>query len=145
MPASMKPRARWAVAVESHGLCPQPESADLDAVGTEIREVRLTKEGTGSYYSWRTKMAGVPLEGFDVYTDVEPNKHITDKSSSAWVAPGRRPFEPERTGTTVTMEHHSRSFWRIPPTGLPGRPGQGEDDADVYAACEGPYRGLAYS
>ena len=93
------------------------KSAGLDPLGTEYREVRLTEEGTGSYYSWRTKMVGIPIEGFDVYTDVVPNKHITDKSSSALVGTWDYTFEPDGSGTKVTMEHHSRSFWGIPPLG----------------------------
>ncbi|MGZ4437337.1 MAG: SRPBCC family protein [Nocardioides sp.] len=90
------------------------KSADLSPVGTEIREVKMTEEGTGSYFSWRAKMAGVPLEGFDVYTDVVPNKHISEKSSSAMVGDWDYSFEPEGTGTRVTMEHRGRSLWRMP-------------------------------
>lgn len=93
------------------------KSEGLDPFGTEYREVKMTKEGTGSYFSWRVKMAGVPLEGFDVYTDVVPNKHITDKSSNALVGTWDYTFEPEGSGTKLTMEHHSRSFWGIPPLG----------------------------
>lgn len=91
------------------------KSADLTEASTEIREVKMTKEGTGSYYSWRAKMVGVPFEGFDVYTDVVPNKHITDKSSNAMAGTWNYSFEPEGTGTKVTMEHQPRSFWTIPP------------------------------
>lgn len=49
-----------------------------------------------------------------MYTDVVPNTHITEKSSSALVGTWDYTFEPEGTGTKLTMEHHSRSFWGLP-------------------------------
>ena len=49
-----------------------------------------------------------------MYTDVVPNRHITEKSSSALVGTWDYSFEPEGTGTKLTMEHHGRSFWRLP-------------------------------
>ena len=89
--------------------------ADLNLVDTEIRELKMTEEGTGTYASYRAKIAGVPFEVFDVYTDVVPNKHITEKSSNALVGTWDYTFEPEGTGTKLTMEHHARSFWGIQP------------------------------
>ena len=80
-----------------------------------IRELKVTEEGIGTYTGYRTKIAGVPFESFSVYTDVVPNKHISEKSSSAMVGTWDFNFEPEGTGTKVTMEHHSRSFWNMPP------------------------------
>lgn len=90
------------------------KSADLFA-GTEIRELKMTQEGTGTYTSYHTKLAGIPLDVFSVYTDVVPNKHITEKSSNALVGTWEYDFEPEGTGTKLTMEHHSRSVWGLPP------------------------------
>lgn len=90
------------------------KSMDLASFGSEIREVKMTEEGTGSFYTWRAKMVGVPFEGFDVYTEVVPNKRITDKSSSAMAGTWDFSFEPEGTGTKLTMEHHPRSVWAIP-------------------------------
>ena len=81
----------------------------------QIRELKITDQGTGTYTSYRTKIAGVPFNVFSVYTDVVPEKHITEKSSSAIVGTWDYSFEPEGTGTKVTMEHRSRSFWNIPP------------------------------
>lgn len=80
----------------------------------EIRELRMTAEGTGTYASYHTRLVGVPFDAFSVYTDVVPNKRITEKSSSAMVGTWDYAFEPEGTGTKVTMEHHSRSFWNLP-------------------------------
>lgn len=90
------------------------KSADLNPIGAEIREFKMTTEGVGTYTSYRTKIVGIPFEIFDVYTDVVPNRHITDKSSSAVVGTWDYTFEPEGTGTKVTMEHHSRSLWNLP-------------------------------
>jgi ligand-binding SRPBCC domain-containing protein len=90
------------------------KSADLFPT-TEVRELKMTEGGTGTYTDYHTKTFGVPFDAFSVFTDVVPNKHITEKSSSAMVGIWDYTFEPEGTGTKVTMEHHSRSFWRIPP------------------------------
>lgn len=89
--------------------------ADLNPIGTKVSEVKMTAEGVGTYASYRTKFVGVPFEVFDVYTDVVPNKRITEKSSSALVGTWDYVFEPDGTGTKLTMEHRQRSFWRIPP------------------------------
>lgn len=79
-------------------------------------EVKVTKEGTGTYMSWHMKIAGLPVaRGFDVLTDVVPGKHITERSSNAMVGRWEYDFEPEGSGTKLTMEHHPQSFWRIPP------------------------------
>ena len=80
----------------------------------EIRELKKTKEGTGTYTSYHNSFAGIPFDTFSVFTDVVRNKHITEKSSSAIVGTWDYTFEAEGTGTKVTMEHHSRSFWGLP-------------------------------
>lgn len=90
------------------------KSADLFPE-TEIRELRMTEDGTGTYTDYHTKLAGISFDAFSVYTDVVPNKHITEKSSSAMVGTWEYDFEPEGTGTRLTMEHRSRSFWDLPP------------------------------
>ncbi len=87
---------------------------DLMPIDTEILEVKPTEEGTGTYTSYRSKIAGVPFEMFDVLTDVVPNRRITSKSSSATVGTWKYTFDPEGTGTRLTMEHESASFWRLP-------------------------------
>ncbi len=91
------------------------KSNDLVSFDMEMRELKMTEEGTGTYTSWRTKIAGIPVEGFDVVTDFVPNKHITEKSSNAMVGTWDYTFEPEGSGTKLTMEHHSRSVWALPP------------------------------
>ncbi|MDF2091015.1 SRPBCC family protein [Knoellia sp. 3-2P3] len=94
--------------------------ADLTTLDIEYDEVKETKEGTGTYFSWHSKIAGIPFEGFEVYTDVVPNQHITEKSSQAVMGTWDYTFEPEGTGTKVTMERHPRSFWRLPPLAYVG-------------------------
>lgn len=89
--------------------------ADIMLVDTEYFDVKETKQGTGTFFSWRSKIAGIPFEGFEVYTDVVPNKHITEKSSRAMMGTWDYSFEPEGKGTRVTLEQHPRSFWRLPP------------------------------
>lgn len=71
--------------------------------------------GVGSFYSWGVKMFGIPVEGFEVITDFVPNKHMTEKSSNAMVGTWDYTFEPEGSGTRVTMEHRQRSLWSVPP------------------------------
>ena len=89
--------------------------ADISVMETEYFDVKETRQGTGTFFSWRSKIAGIPFEGFEVYTDVVPNKHITEKSSNAMVGTWDYTFEPEGSGTKLTMEHHSRSVWALPP------------------------------
>ncbi|HEU4513246.1 MAG TPA: SRPBCC family protein [Nocardioidaceae bacterium] len=81
----------------------------------KVHEVKMTKEGVGSYYGWSVKMFGIPITGFEVVTDFVPNKRITEKSSNAMVGTWEYTFEPEGSGTKVTMEHRQRSFWAVPP------------------------------
>jgi Polyketide cyclase / dehydrase and lipid transport len=88
---------------------------DLMPIHTELDDVKVTKEGVGTYESWHFKIAGLPVRGFDVLTDVVPNKHITSRSSKAMMGTWDYDFESEGSGTKVTMEHHPGSFWRIPP------------------------------
>ena len=92
------------------------KTADIGPFTLEVPEVKMTKEGIGTYMSWRTKIAGVvPVEGFDVFTDVVSNKRIVEKSSNAMVGTWEYTFEPEGSGTKLTMEHRPRSLWGVPP------------------------------
>ena len=91
------------------------KTADIGPFTLQVPEVKMTKEGTGTYMSWRVKVVGVPIEGFDVFTDVVPNKRIVEKSSNAMVGTWEYTFEPEGSGTKLTMEHRPRSLWAVPP------------------------------
>ena len=80
----------------------------------EVKDVRLTDEGVGTYYGWAVKTPGRRFEGFDVYTEFIPNQRITDKSSWSVAGDWTYSFEPEGSGMKLTAESHSRSFWRVP-------------------------------
>jgi ligand-binding SRPBCC domain-containing protein len=81
----------------------------------EFTDVVLTDEGVGTRYSWATTIAGLPFRGTDTYTEFEPNRLITDRSSSALEGTWTYTFEPEGTGTRLTVENRSRSIWNVPP------------------------------
>ena len=69
-----------------------------------------------THYTWAAKTAGFPVEGgFDVCTEFVPNQRITDTSSSSLEGTWTYLFEPEGSGTKLTVEKRGRSFWRIPP------------------------------
>ena len=81
----------------------------------EVTDVKLTEKGVGTYYRWAFKTPVLRWEGFDVYTEFVPNQRITDRSSSSIVGDISISFEPEGSGTKLTMEGRPRSFWRFPP------------------------------
>ncbi len=88
---------------------------DILAMPFAYKDVKLTKDGVGSYYSWASKTPVLRMEGFDVYTEFVPNQRITDRCSSSFIGDITYSFEPEGTGMKLTVEGHPRSFWRIPP------------------------------
>lgn len=81
----------------------------------KIKEVKLTKEGVGTYYRVILPIPGLRLESSGVFTDFIPNRRITDRSSLSLAGTLTFSFEPEGSGTKLTMESQPRSFWRIPP------------------------------
>ena len=81
----------------------------------EVKDVKQTDEGVGSYYSWVYRVAGLPIEGFDVYTEFIPNQRITDRSSFSMTRDFITSFEPEGSGMKLTVETGHGSFWRFPP------------------------------
>jgi hypothetical protein len=81
----------------------------------QVTDVKMTNDGLGTYYSYAMKVAGLTREGFVVYTDFIANKRIVDRSSVAMHGSWTYGFEPEGTGTRLTMYGQSRSFWRIWP------------------------------
>lgn len=99
--------------VFDHFMDPRKD-IDLMPIDTEVLEFKLTEEGIGTYTSYRSKIAGIPFEMFDVVTDMVRNKRITSKSSSAMEGTWTYTFEPEGTGTRLTMEHQAGSLWRLP-------------------------------
>ena len=87
----------------------------LEPEGVEFKEIRLTREGLGTHYRWAAKVAGLSIEGFDVFTEFIPNQRITDRSSSSLEGTWTYLFEPHGSGTKLTVENRAGSFWRIPP------------------------------
>ena len=93
-------------------------SADSGMPGMEVVEAKATKEGVGTFMTWRVKLAGIPWTGLEVVTGYERNKHITEQSSSAIVGTWEYGFEPEGTGTQVTLVHRPRGLWAVPPLSM---------------------------
>ena len=87
----------------------------VNATPFAIKDVKLTEEGVGTYFTWASKTPGLRFEGFDVYTEFIPNQRITDRTSSGLSGDWTFSFEPEGSGMQLTAEIHHRSFWRIPP------------------------------
>lgn len=95
------PRASW--------------STGSEQMSAELLDVTMTKEGVGTYYSWAMKFAGLRYEGFDVYTEFVPNKRFVDRSSASFAGTWTYDFEPEGSGTRLTVQRHPASFWALPP------------------------------
>ncbi len=92
-----------------------PRNMAEGAVGPKVKDVKLTDDGVGTYYSWVFRVVGLPIEGFDVYTEVIPNQRITERSSFPMTRDFIYSFEPEGSGTKLTVETGHGSFWRFPP------------------------------
>jgi uncharacterized protein YndB with AHSA1/START domain len=84
-----------------------------DLVLYDLHDVHVTKDGVGTYSGWSFKVAGLRFEGFEVLTEVVPNKHITERSSMAQMR-WDYDFAPEGSGTRVTMTVDAGSLWRFP-------------------------------
>jgi uncharacterized protein YndB with AHSA1/START domain len=80
-----------------------------------LTDVKPTEDVVGTYYSVTTKLAGATLEAFFVITEVIPNRRIVDKSSMALHGTVTHLFEPEGSGTRMTVQWQPRSVWRLRP------------------------------
>lgn len=76
------------------------------------------KEGVGTYFGWTMRLFGLPIEGFDVFTEFVPNKRITDRSSLGLAGTWTYTFEPEGLGTRFTMWRHPASMRVLRPVDL---------------------------
>lgn len=81
----------------------------------DLHDVKVTKEGVGTHFTWSFKVAGLRFEGFEVFTEVVPDKHIAERSSVSMAGRWEYDFEPEGTGTRLTVTLQPQSFWRFPP------------------------------
>lgn len=92
------------------------DPASDEGIGMEVVDAKATEEGVGTFMDWRVKVAGIPVwRGLEVLTDVVPNERIVEKSSSAMLGDFEYTFEPEGSGTRLTIERRARSFWALPP------------------------------
>jgi hypothetical protein len=83
-------------------------------LGVVFRNVHVNGEGVGTFYTWTARVAGVPVEGFNVFTEFLPNRRITDRSSLSFEGTWTYDFAPEGTGTRVTLRNRSGGLWRLP-------------------------------
>jgi hypothetical protein len=83
--------------------------------GITFEDVRPTPEGVGTSYRWTARMAGLPVRGTNVFTEFVPDQRIVDESSLSLEGTWIYTFEPEGSGTRLTLENRNRSFWRVPP------------------------------
>lgn len=83
--------------------------------GVVYKKVLLTPEGAGTAYEWVAKVAGVPISGFNVFTEFVSNQRITDRSSRAFEGTWTYTFEADGSGTKLTCQNQPASIWRIPP------------------------------
>lgn len=86
-----------------------------DVALMDVYDVKLTKDGVGTNFSWGFKVAGLRFEGFDVFTDVVPNESITERSAGVMPMTSIDTVEKEGTGTRLTTEMHPEGLWRLPP------------------------------
>lgn len=96
---------------DPHNWVTPEEPGGLDVTVTEIHK---TKEGSGSYFVWVWKVAGIPVHGFAVNTDVVADERFTHRESLSMLGTVTYRFEPEGTGTRMNVERHPGWFWRLP-------------------------------
>lgn len=80
-----------------------------------LYDIQLSDAGVGTSYRWAARLAFFKLEGANRFTRFIPNDLIRDESSCSIEGTWTYRFEPEGTGTRVTIENEQTSFWRVPP------------------------------
>jgi len=80
-----------------------------------LTDVNVTDQGVGTCYRVILPIPGVRIKARGVFTEFIPNQRITDTSSLSLAGTLTFSFEPEGSGTKLTMESHPRSIWRLPP------------------------------
>jgi hypothetical protein len=81
----------------------------------KLTDAKMTKEGVGTYSSWRIGVGAVHMDGFDVITEFVPNERMTSRSSRASVGTWTATFEPEGTGTRFSIQRQPASIWALRP------------------------------
>ncbi len=84
------------------------------ADNVEFTAVKVTSEGLGTHYTWRARIAGVPIRGLGIFTEFVPDWRITDTSSLSLEGTWTYTFEPEGSGTRLTLRNRVRGLWRLP-------------------------------
>lgn len=82
------------------------------AAGVRFTEVHCTQEGLGTHYTWTSRILGIPVEGFNVFTEFVPNGRITDRSSLSLEGTWTYIFEADGSGTRLTAENRVGGLWR---------------------------------
>jgi hypothetical protein len=88
--------------------------ASLEPEGVQFRDVRRTEEGVGTHYLWSARIAGLSIEGFNVFTEHVPDRLITDRSSNGLEGTWTYVFEPDGSGTRITVTNRVGPLWRLP-------------------------------
>lgn len=81
----------------------------------KLTDAKMTKEGVGTYSSWRIGVGAVHVDGFDVITEFVPNEKLTSRSSRPAVGTWTATFEPEGSGTRFSIQRRPGSFWALRP------------------------------
>lgn len=88
----------------------------IDPSMMHVYDVRRTKDGVGTNFSWDFTVAGRKLfSGFEVYTEVAPHERLVERSGGFMSATWVTTFAAEARGTNVTMEVRPDGLWRFPP------------------------------
>jgi uncharacterized protein YndB with AHSA1/START domain len=86
-------------------------------LGTEPRlqltQVHVTEKGLGTFWVASMTLPGFRVEFFGVFTEFVPNKRIVERYSLPFEGTWTHTFDPEGSGTRVTLQRHPRSFWRL--------------------------------
>lgn len=81
----------------------------------ELVSLWITESGVGRSYRTAVKVAGRTVPGpSTVFTEVIPDRLIVDRSSMGLHGTWRYDFEPEGSGTRLTMRGQPRGLWRLP-------------------------------
>jgi hypothetical protein len=101
--------------------------------GVRFTEITTTPDGVGTRYRFETRVAGFPVRGTGVFTEVLANRRIHDETSIAVEGAFDWRFEPEGAGVHVTIEHHPGRLWNVPFVGRLLADGYERTDRQVLA------------